>query len=105
MCRDLLSMPAVLVLSAGRNFVTPDPQSPLCCPCRSTELYCRGLCEPCYNRPRRSRARFGGGKEKVKARDHHLFRVCRTPAKAAGYSSFRVRNSASRVFSTRRSRF
>ena len=51
-------------------------QLPLCCPCGSGELYRRGLCEICYNRGRRSRARFGGGRERVLARDHHLCRAC-----------------------------
>ena len=59
----------------------PDSQLPLCCPCCRGEFYLRGLCEPCYNRLRRSRARFGGGRERVLARDRHLCRVClaRTP--------------------------
>ena len=45
--------------------VTPNQikQLPLCCPCGEPELYRRGLCEPCYNRGRRSRTRFGGGRE------------------------------------------
>ena len=37
----------------------------------SPSLYRRGLCEPCYNRRRRSWARFGGGRERVLARDRH----------------------------------
>ena len=49
-------------------------------PLRQGELYRRGLCETCYNRGRRSRARFGGGREKVVARDHYLCRVCLAPA-------------------------
>ena len=61
--------------------MTPDLQIqlPLCCPCGSPDLYRRGLCEPCYNRGRRSRARFGGGRERVLARDRHLCRVCHAP--------------------------
>ncbi len=55
-------------------------QLPLCCPCGEAALYRRGLCEGCYNRGRRSRARFGGGRERVLARDHHLCRVCRASA-------------------------
>ena len=66
----------------GRSAVTPSQktQLPLCCPCGSGELYRRGLCETCYNRGRRSRARFGGGRERVLARDHYLCRVCRASA-------------------------
>ena len=62
--------------------VTPSQkiQIPLCCPCGSSELYRRELCETCYNRGRRSRARFGGGRERVLARDHYLCRVCRASA-------------------------
>ena len=60
--------------------MNPLQQIPLCCPCGAPELYRRGLCEPCYNRGRRSRARFGGGRERVLARDHHLCRVCHAPA-------------------------
>ena len=56
--------------------MNPDPQLPLCCPCGSPDLYRRGLCEACYNRGRRSRARFGGGRERVLARDHYLCRGC-----------------------------
>ena len=52
-------------------------------PLRLTELYRRGLCKRCYNRGRRSRARFGGGRERVLARDHYLCRVCRAPAPPA----------------------
>lgn len=55
-------------------------QLPLCCPCGSPDLYRRGLCEACYNRGRRDRARFGGGRERVLARDRHLCRVCHAPA-------------------------
>ena len=55
-------------------------QLPLCCPCGSPDLYRRGLCEICYNRGRRSRARFGGGRERVLARDRYLCRVCRAYA-------------------------
>ena len=64
----------------NRRFPMPaaleQTQLPLCCPCGSGEFYRRGLCEPCYNRGRRSRARFGGGREKVLARDRYLCRVC-----------------------------
>ena len=55
-----------------------DPQIPLCCPCGSLELFCRGRCRACYGRLRHSRARFGGWREKVLARDHHRCRVCWT---------------------------
>ena len=58
-------------------------QLPLCCPCGSTALYRRGLCQFCYNRRRRSRARFGGGRERVLARDHYLCRICRASAPLA----------------------
>ena len=57
-----------------------EQQLPLCCPCGSPDLYRSGLCEICYNRGRRSRARFGGGRERVLARDHYLCRVCRASA-------------------------
>ena len=61
--------------------VTPNQikQLPLCCPCGEPEIYRRGLCEACYNRGRRSRARFGGGREQILSRDHRLCRVCRAP--------------------------
>ena len=52
-----------------RHAVTPHPQLLLCCPCGSSEIYHRGLCEICYNRGRRARARFGEGRQKVLARD------------------------------------
>ena len=51
-------------------------QLSLCCPCGSPELYRRGLCETCYNRRRRDRARFAGRREKVLSRDRRLCRVC-----------------------------
>ena len=51
-------------------------QLPMCCTGGSPSLNRRGLCKGCYNRGRRSRARFGGGREKVLARDHYLCRVC-----------------------------
>ena len=54
-------------------------QLPLCCPCGSPDLHRRGLCEPCYNRRRRDRARFSGRREKVLSRDRRLCRVCRAP--------------------------
>ena len=62
--------------------VTPSPQKqlPLCCPCGRGELYRRGLCETCYNRRRRDRARFSGGRERVLARDRCLCRVCHATA-------------------------
>ena len=60
----------------SRALQLPLLQLPLCCPCGSPELYRRGLCEFCYNRGRRSRARYGGGRERVLARDRHLCRVC-----------------------------
>ena len=53
-------------------------QLSLCCPCGSPDLYRRGLCEACYNRQRRDRARFAGGRERVLARDH--CRVCQASA-------------------------
>ena len=65
---------------ALRRDSPPKKQLPLCCPCGSPDLYRRGLCEACYNRGRRSRARFGGGREGVLARDHYLCRVCRASA-------------------------
>ena len=55
-------------------------QLPLCCPCGDPELYRQGLCEACYNRQRRDRDRFAGGRERVLARDRHLCRVCYAPA-------------------------
>ena len=58
----------------------PDPQIPLCCPCgRSLRLFCRGWCRACYGSRCRSRARFGGLREKILARDHHCCRVCSSP--------------------------
>ena len=51
-------------------------QIPLCCPCGSLELFCRGLCRACYGGLRRSRTRFGGWREKILIRDHHRCRVC-----------------------------
>ena len=61
--------------------MTPDPhaQIPLCCPCGSHELYRRGLCQACYNRRRRDRARFAGRREQILSRDRRLCRVCRAP--------------------------
>ena len=56
--------------------MNPLHQLPLCCPCGSPDLYRRGRCESCYNRGRRSRGRFGGGRERVLARDRHLCRAC-----------------------------
>ena len=56
--------------------VSLDPQIPLCCPCGSFQLFCRGWCLACYGRRSRSRARFGGLREKILARDHHGCRVC-----------------------------
>ena len=56
--------------------MTSDLQLSLCCPCGSGDLYRRGLCETCYNRQRRDRARFAGGRERVLARDHRTCRVC-----------------------------
>ena len=50
----------------------PHPQIPLCCPCGSFQLFCRGRCRACYAR----RSRFGGWREKILARDHHRCRVC-----------------------------
>ena len=55
-------------------------QLPLCCPCGSPDLYRGGLCELCYNRGRRSRARFGGRRERVLERDRRTCRVCYSPA-------------------------
>ncbi len=55
--------------------MTPDPQIPLCCPCGSFQLFCGGWCRACYGRRRRSRARFGGRREKILARDHYQCRV------------------------------
>ena len=54
----------------------PKNQLSLCCPCGSPELYRRGLCHRCYHGWRRSRARFGGQRDRVLARDHRLCRVC-----------------------------
>ncbi len=55
-----------------------DPtQIQLCCPCgRSLRLFCRGWCRACYGSRCRSRARFGGLREKILARDHYQCRVC-----------------------------
>lgn len=48
---------------------TPLPHSQLlCCPCGSFDLYRRRLCEACYNRQRRGRTRFAGGRERVLTR-------------------------------------
>ena len=55
-------------------------QLPLCCPCGSGDLYRRGRCESCYNRGRRSRARFGGCRERVLVRDHYLCLICQVSA-------------------------
>ena len=52
-------------------------QLSLCRSCVSPELYCRGLCEPCYNRRWRDRARFAGRREQILARDQWLCCVCR----------------------------
>ena len=51
-------------------------QIPLCCPCGSLQLFCRGFCRACYGRGHRSRSRFAGLREKILARDHHRCRVC-----------------------------
>ncbi|MCY4429712.1 MAG: HNH endonuclease signature motif containing protein [Rhodospirillales bacterium] len=59
--------------------MNPDSQIPLCCPCGSSSLYRRGLCEPCYNRRRRDRDRFAGQRDRVLARDRCLCRVCYAP--------------------------
>ena len=59
---------------------SPQIQLPLCCPCGSPDLYRGGLCESCYNRGRRSRARFGGRRERVLERDHRTCRVCQASA-------------------------
>ena len=56
--------------------VSLDPQIPLCCPRGSFQLFCRGWCLACYGRRSRSRARFGGLREKILARDQHRCRVC-----------------------------
>ena len=67
---------------SGRSAVTSDLeiQLPLCCPCGSPDLYRRGLCESCYHRGRRARARFGGKRERILERDHRTCRVCYSPA-------------------------
>ena len=52
-------------------------QLSICYPCGSPDLYRRGLCEPCYNRRRRDRARFAGRREQIRARDQWLCCVCR----------------------------
>ena len=56
--------------------MSPHPQIPLCCLCGSFQLFCRGWCLACYRRRARSKARFGGLREKILARDHHRCRVC-----------------------------
>ena len=56
--------------------MSPSPQIPLCCPCGTFQLFCGGWCRACYGRRSRSRARFGGWREKVLARDHYQCRVC-----------------------------
>ncbi len=67
----------MVVSCLERHPVTPSPQIPLCCPCgRSLRLFCGGWCRACYGRRRRSRARFGGLREKILARDHYQCRVC-----------------------------
>ena len=58
--------------------MSPHRQLPLCCPCASLRLFCGGWCQRCYWRRSRSRARFGGLRERVLARDHHQCRVCST---------------------------
>ncbi len=45
--------------------MSPHSQLPLCCPCGRGELYRRGLCETCYNRRRRDRARFSGRRDQA----------------------------------------
>ncbi len=54
----------------------PHPQIPLCGPCGTFQVFCGGWCLACYQRRARSRARFGGLRERVLARDHHQCRVC-----------------------------
>ena len=51
-------------------------QLSLCCPCGTFQLFCGGWCQRCYQGRARSRARFGGLRERVLARDHHECRVC-----------------------------
>ena len=51
--------------------VSCSPQIPLCCPCGTFQLFCREWCRACYGRRCRSRARFGGLREKILARDHY----------------------------------
>ena len=66
-----------VIIVYNRQPVSSDPQIPLCCPCGSLRLFCRGWCRTCYERRRRSRApAFGGLREKILARDHHRCRVC-----------------------------
>ncbi len=71
-------------------------QLPLCCPCGSPDLYRRGFCEACYNRGRRSRARFGGGRERVLARDRHLCRVCQASKPLVVHHRSRRRKKSNR---------
>ncbi len=64
-------------LMVGYWYPMPRPaQLPLCCPCGSFQLFCGGYCRACYQRAARSRARFGGLRERVLARDHQQCRVC-----------------------------
>ena len=70
--------PMIMLLIEGYRgtLMSAHPQIPLCCPCGSFQLFCRGWCLACYGRRSRSRARFGGLREKILARDHHRCRVC-----------------------------
>ena len=68
----------IMSLTVGYRgtLMSAHPQIPLCCPCGSFRLFYRGWCRACYGRRSRSRARFGGLREKILARDHHRCRVC-----------------------------
>ena len=72
----------------------PQTQLPLCCPCGDPDLYRRGLCGRCYNRPRRARNRFAVRREQILARDRRLCCVCRAPASlVVRHSSLRRKKS------------
>ena len=65
-------------------------QLPLCCHCGSPSLYRRGLCKRCYNRGQGSRARFGGGRERVLARDRYLLLAAMLICTFSGVRNFRL---------------
>jgi len=46
------------------------------CPCGSSQLFAKGLCETCYRLKRQDIEYFGGLREKVLERDGYRCRVC-----------------------------